>query len=169
LEKTSQAVGNQPRTRLEDVSHPVGRNVAPGWKLSGAKPRSINNLRKTKVLKDCFKETLFIVTSDNNIMPRLTAKNLHGNLALIPVLPVVAVDLIRFEKNLLQMGFFGANDTRHSVQSSRRIEQLVSRNGQRIKVAAEFRGSHELGLPSTSDRDKYIAFMRIAMEEKNLT
>src|SRR3954453_16298837 len=126
----------------------------------------LNSLRKTKVLKDCFKETLFIVISDNNIMPRSTAKNLYGNLALIPVLPVVAVDLIRFEKNLLQMGFFGANDTRHSVQSSRRIEQLVSRNGQRIKVAAEFRGSHELGLPSTSDRDKYIAFTKIAMEQK---
>jgi len=151
---------------LEDLSHPVGRNVAPSWKLSLGKPICINDLRKTKVLKDCFKETLFIVLSDNNIMPRSTAKNLHGNLTLIPVVPVVAVDLIRFEKNLLQMGFFGAHDTRHSVQSSRRIEQLVTRNGQRIKVAAEFRGSHELGLPSTSDRDKYIAFTKIAMEQK---
>src|SRR3954466_11987547 len=83
---------------------------------------------------------------------------------LIP-LPV-AVDLIRFEKNLLQMGFFGAHDTRHSVQSSRRIEQLVNRNGQRMKVAAEFRGSQDLGLPSTSDRDKYVAFMKIAMEQR---
>ena len=84
--------------------------------------------------------------------------------SLIPV--AVAVDLIRFEKNLLQMGFFGAHDTRHSTQTTRRIEQLVSRNGQRMQVAAEFRGSHELGLPSTSDRDKYIAFMKIAMEQK---
>src|SRR5688572_25777678 len=85
----------------------------------------------------------------------------------LPLLPVaVAVDLIRFEKNLLQMGFFGAHDTRHSTQTTRRIEQLVSRNGQRMKVAAEFRSSHELGLPSTSDRDKYIAFMKIAMEQK---
>ena len=85
----------------------------------------------------------------------------------VPLISVpVAVDLIRFEKNLLQMGFFGAHDTRHSVQSSRRIEQLVNRNGQRMKVAAEFRGSQELGLPSTSDRDKYVAFMKIAMEQK---
>jgi hypothetical protein len=83
---------------------------------------------------------------------------------LVP-LPV-AVDLIRFEKNLLQIGFFGAHDTRHSNQSTRRIEQLVSRNGQRMKVAAEFRASQELGLPSTSDRDKYIAFMKIAMERR---
>ena len=156
---TSHPVGRHSRTRL--------KKVAPGWKLSGGNCLLLNSLHKTKVLKDCFKETLFIVISDDNIMPRSTApKNLHGNLALMPVVPVVAVDLIRFEKNLLQMGFFGANDTRHSVQSSRRIEQLVTRNGQRIKVAAEFRGSHELGLPSTSDRDKYIAFTKIAMEQK---
>lgn len=78
----------------------------------------------------------------------------------------VGVDLIRFEKNLLQMGFFGAHDTRHTTQATRRIEQVVNRDGQKIKIAAEFRASQEFGLPSTSDRDKYIAFMRIAMEQK---
>ena len=78
----------------------------------------------------------------------------------------VAVDFIRFEKNLLQIGFFGAHDTRHASHSTRRIEQLVNREGQKIKVSAEFRASQEFGLPSTSDRDKYIAFMRIAMDEK---
>ncbi len=83
---------------------------------------------------------------------------------LIP-LPV-AVDFIRFEKNLLQIGFFGAHDTRHHSQSTRRIEQFVNRDGQKIKVSAEFRASQQFGLPSTSDRDKYIAFMRIAMDEK---
>lgn len=51
-------------------------------------------------------------------------------------------------------------------ESTRRIEQLVTRNGQRIKVSAEFRGSEIFGLPSTSDRDKYLAFMRIAMEQR---
>lgn len=91
--------------------------------------------------------------------------NEQGTAALI-TLPVAA-DFIRFEKNLLQMGFFGAHDTRHHNQSTRRIEQLVSRDGQKIRISAEFRGSQELGLPSTADRDKYIAFMRIAMEEKN--
>lgn len=81
----------------------------------------------------------------------------------------VGVDLIRFEKNLLQMGFFGAHDTRHTTQSSRRIEQWVTRDGgQKIKVAAEFRASQQFGLPSTSDRDKYIAFMRIAMRQRAL-
>lgn len=83
--------------------------------------------------------------------------------ALVP-LPV-AVDLIRFEKNLLQIGFFGAHDTRHNNLSTRRIEQWVNRSGERIRVAAEFRSS-SLGLPSTSDRDKYIAFMKIAMDRR---
>ena len=84
--------------------------------------------------------------------------------ALVP-LPV-AVDLIRFEKNLLQIGFFGAHDTRHNNFSTRRIEQWVNREGQKTRVSAEFRGSAALGLPSTSDRDKYIAFMKIAMDQR---
>lgn len=95
-------------------------------------------------------------------MPKPQPESLTPTLLPLPV----AVDLIRFEKNLLQMGFFGAHDTRHRNLSTRRIEQWVNRDGQKIKVAAEFRGSQELGLPSTSDRDKYIAFMKIAMEQR---
>ncbi len=95
-------------------------------------------------------------------MPRRMPQS-NPNATLIP-LPV-AVDLIRFEKNLLQIGFFGAHDTRHHNQSTRRIEQWVNRSGERIRVAAEFRSS-SLGLPSTSDRDKYIAFMKIAMDQR---
>jgi Replication initiator protein A len=98
-------------------------------------------------------------------MKRSTASATEPNPTLVP-LPVSAVDLIRFEKNLLQIGFFGAHDTRHNNLSTRRIEQWVNRNGQKIKVAAEFRGSAALGLPSTSDRDKYIAFMKIAMDHR---
>jgi replication initiator protein A len=91
--------------------------------------------------------------------------NLSNEAPVLIPLPV-AVDFIRFEKNLLQIGFFGAHDTRHNNQSTRRIEQIVNRDGQKIKVSAEFRASQEFGLPSTSDRDKYIAFMRVAMEER---
>lgn len=76
-----------------------------------------------------------------------------------------AIDLIRFEKNLLQIGFFSAHDRRSSGPDlSRRIEQVVNRDGKKIKVSAEFRST--LGLPSTADRDKYMAFMKIAMERK---
>ncbi len=78
----------------------------------------------------------------------------------------VDVDLVRFEKNLLQIGFFGANDARDKNRTSRRIEQIVVRNGSKIKVAAEFRGSESLGLPSTTDRDKFIALLKIISEER---
>ena len=78
----------------------------------------------------------------------------------------VDVDLVRFEKNLLQIGFFGANDARDKNRTSRRIEQIVIRNGNKIKVAAEFRGSEALGLPSTTDRDKFIALLKIMSEER---
>ena len=96
----------------------------------------------------------------------MKARQRPTNQSLPLISTLLAVDFIRFEKNLLQMGFFGAHDTRHRSLSTRRIEQLVNREGQKIKVAAEFRASQEFGLPSTSDRDKYIAFMRIAMEQK---
>jgi hypothetical protein len=78
-----------------------------------------------------------------------------------------AVDLIRFEKNLLQIGFFGAHERRgKTIASSRRIEQWVNREGKKIKVSAEFRSSDALGLPTTSDRDKYMGFMKLAMDTK---
>ncbi len=65
--------------------------------------------------------------------------------------------------------FFGANDTRDKIKTSRRIEQIVIRDGHKIKVAAEFRGSGELGLPSTTDRDKFIALLKIISEERDRT
>ena len=81
----------------------------------------------------------------------------------------VDVDIVRFEKNLLQIGFFGANDARDKNRTSRRVEQLVSRNGHKVKVAAEFRGSDQLGLPSTTDRDKFIALLKIVSEDRART
>lgn len=86
---------------------------------------------------------------------------------LMPI--AVDVDLIRFEKNLLQIGFFGANDSRDKNRTSRRIEQVVVRDGNKIKVAAEFRGSEALGLPSTTDRDKFIALLKLIGEERART
>ena len=78
-----------------------------------------------------------------------------------------AVDLIRFEKNLLQIGFFGAHERRgNQLASSRRIEQWVNRDGRKMRVSAEFRSSEVLGLPSTADRDKYMGFMKLLMEIK---
>ena len=66
----------------------------------------------------------------------------HSEQKALELLPLsVDVDLVRFEKNLLQIGFFGANDARDKNRTSRRIEQTVFRNGHKVKVAAEFRGS----------------------------
>jgi hypothetical protein len=95
-----------------------------------------------------------------------TSKQPEATLVTMPD----AVDLIRFEKNLLQIGFFGAHERRgKALASKRRIEQWVNRDGKKIKVSAEFRSSDALGLPSTSDRDKYMAFMKLAMEQKMRT
>jgi hypothetical protein len=95
---------------------------------------------------------------------RQAAQKPDGPTALLPI--AVDVDLIRFEKNLLQIGFFGANDARDKNRTSRRIEQTVFRDGHKVKVAAEFRGSEQLGLPSTTDRDKFIALLKIVGEER---
>jgi hypothetical protein len=78
----------------------------------------------------------------------------------------VDVDLIRFERNLLNLGFFAATDPRNEVQTLRRIEKEISRNGHKVRVAAEFRGSAEYGLPTTTDRDKFIAFLKIMNEDR---
>lgn len=97
-------------------------------------------------------------------------RSVHKSEGTSNLLPMgVDVDLVRFEKNLLQIGFFGANDARDKNRTSRRIEQIVFRNGHKVKVAAEFRGSEQLGLPSTTDRDKFIALLKIMSEERART
>jgi hypothetical protein len=80
-------------------------------------------------------------------------------------LPESEVDLIRFEKNLVTMGFFSSRDLRKAApETYRKITQSVERDNKRIQVSAEFRCA--IGLPTSVDRDKYMAFMIIAMEQK---
>jgi hypothetical protein len=50
--------------------------------------------------------------------------------------------------------------------ASRRIELIGVRDGNKIRVAAEFRGLEALGPPSTTDRDKFIASLKIVSEER---
>ena len=97
-------------------------------------------------------------------MAKSVAHKTERPAALLPV--AAEADLVRFEKNLLQIGFFGANDSRDKNRTSRRVELVVNRNGHKVKVAAEFRGSEQLGLPSTTDRDKFIALLKILSEER---
>jgi hypothetical protein len=84
-------------------------------------------------------------------------------------LPASDIDLIRFERNLLSIGYFSSKDVsrrkdKAGPETRRKITQWVDRDKKRIKVSAEFRC--ELGLPTSKDRDKYMAFMMIVMEHK---
>jgi len=76
-------------------------------------------------------------------------------------------EIVRFEQNLLRIGFFSAAPPPRNanVPTVRRIEQMVRRDGKLVKISAEFRGS-TLGLPRTPDRDKFLAWMQIAVELK---
>jgi hypothetical protein len=83
-----------------------------------------------------------------------------------PTLPVVVeqVDLVRVEKSLHSLGFFASTANR---EISRTIVQVFRRpDGQKIQAKAVIEGIPSLGLPTTADRDKYMAFMKIALDQR---
>ena len=82
------------------------------------------------------------------------------------LLPVVVeeVDLVRVEKSLHSLGFFASTANR---EISRTILQVFRRpDGQRINAKAVIEGIPSLGLPTTADRDKYMAFMKVALDQR---
>src|ERR1035438_577213 len=81
-------------------------------------------------------------------------------------LPVVVeeLDLVRVEKSLHSLGFFASTAIR---QMSRTVVQVFRRpDGQRIQAKAVIEGIPSLGLPTTADRDKYMAFMKFALDQR---
>jgi hypothetical protein len=83
-----------------------------------------------------------------------------------PTLPIVIeqVDLVRVEKSLHSLGFFASTANR---EISRTIVQVFRRpDGQRIQAKAVIEGIPSLGLPTTADRDKYMAFMKFALDQR---
>jgi hypothetical protein len=85
-----------------------------------------------------------------------------------PTLPIVieqhSVDLVRVEKSLHSLGFFASTANR---EFSRTVVQVFRRpDGQRIQAKAVIEGIPSLGLPTTADRDKYMAFMKIALDQR---
>lgn len=81
-------------------------------------------------------------------------------------LPVVVeeIDLVRVEKSLHSLGFFASTANR---EISRTIVQIFRRpDGQKIQAKAVIEGIPSLGLPTTADRDKYMAFMKIALDQR---
>jgi len=84
----------------------------------------------------------------------------------LPLLPVVVeeIDLVRVEKSLHSLGFFASTANR---EFSRTIVQVIRRpDGQKIHAKAVIEGIPSLGLPTTADRDKYMAFMKIALDQR---
>lgn len=82
------------------------------------------------------------------------------------VFPVVVenVDLVRVEKSLHSLGFF-ASTANKGV--SRTVVQIFRRqDGQKLQAKAVIEGIPSLGLPTTADRDKYMAFMKIALDQR---
>lgn len=74
------------------------------------------------------------------------------------------LDLVRVEKSLHSLGFFASTANR---QISRTITQVFRRpDGQRVQAKAVIEGIPSLGLPTTADRDKYMGFMKIAMDQR---
>ncbi len=87
----------------------------------------------------------------------------NENQSLLPVV-VEEVDLVRVEKSLHSLGFFASTA---SKAISRTILQIFRRpDGQRIHAKAVIEGIPSLGLPTTADRDKYMAFMKIALDQR---
>src|SRR3979411_2149313 len=87
----------------------------------------------------------------------------NGTLPLLPVV-VEQVDFVRVEKTLPSLGFFASTTNR---EISRTVVQIFRRSdGQRIQAKAVIEGIPSLGLPTTADRDKYMAFMKIAMDQR---
>jgi len=85
------------------------------------------------------------------------------------LIPVVVeqqqFDLIRVEKSLQGVGFFAS--TTNAKETSRVIAQVIRRaDGQKVQAKAVIEGIPSLGLPTTADRDKYMAFMKIALDQR---
>jgi hypothetical protein len=77
------------------------------------------------------------------------------------------VDFVRIEKSLHSVGFFSSSVTK---QLSRTVVQTIRRpDGQKMQAKAIIEGVASLGLPTTSDRDKYMAFMKIALDQRDQT
>ncbi|MBX7134037.1 MAG: replication initiator protein A [Fimbriimonadaceae bacterium] len=83
--------------------------------------------------------------------------------SLFPVV-VEEIDLVRVEKSLHSLGFFASTTNR---EISRTVAQVFRRpDGQKVHAKAVIEGIPSLGLPTTADRDKYMAFMKIAQDQR---
>src|SRR6266540_1102721 len=81
-------------------------------------------------------------------------------------------DLIKVEKNLNSLGFFiPAKKGKPSKEERSRIRTIVyparEVQGQIVRQSATIIPSPQHGLPTTADRDKYMALMKIVTDAKS--
>jgi hypothetical protein len=87
-----------------------------------------------------------------------------ANQTLLPMIPEEAkIDWVRIEKNLAAIGFFGAHNRRDN-SSVRQI--VVRRPGSSRDLTVTIQAPQNVGLPNAADQDKYLAFMKILMEDR---
>ncbi len=73
------------------------------------------------------------------------------------------VDIIRFEKNLLKIGFFSAQNG--TSRTKRSISTITYDHDEGSRETASTEIECAMGLPSTPCRDKYMAMLKIASEQ----
>jgi hypothetical protein len=77
----------------------------------------------------------------------------------------VISDVVRVEKSLQSIGFFSS--AKRYTSSRRTVTQLVKQpDGKRVQARAVITAPEELGLPTTADRDKYMALMKIILDRR---
>ncbi len=74
---------------------------------------------------------------------------------------ITGVDLIRIEKNLAELGFFTPTSKRVKTLKSKTITLTRTIDGEQIEGKVTYIPNAILGLPSTADQDKWLAFQKI--------
>lgn len=80
-------------------------------------------------------------------------------------------ELVRVEKSLQSIGFFAAGlkgpTSPASASATRTVTQVVKQpDGRRIQARAVITAPQDLGLPTTADRDKYMALMKLVLDRR---
>jgi hypothetical protein len=77
-------------------------------------------------------------------------------------------EIVKIEKNLNSLGFF--SPARRKGEKAKEIRTITypprDINGTRVRQTATIIPSRQHGQPTTADRDKYMAFMKIVTEQK---
>lgn len=88
-------------------------------------------------------------------------RNNNSSATLIPRL--ADEHRIRLESNLFDLGLFAATN---EIETLRRTEKEVTREGYRLSVAVEFRCHPDFGLPAMADHHKFMALLKILKEDR---